>query len=74
LPNGTFRHCALLAENRQRQAHMDSALNKLNEDGDRLRLACNARRREDITEQIEFILLSALMLPEEPAGPGRRAG
>jgi hypothetical protein len=29
---------------------MDSALNKLNEDGDRLRLACNARRREDITE------------------------
>jgi hypothetical protein len=29
---------------------MDSALNKLNEDGDQLGVACNARRREDITE------------------------
>jgi hypothetical protein len=36
--------------NRQRQAHMDSALNKLNEDGDRLGVACSARRREGITE------------------------
>ena len=64
----------LLAENRRRQAHMDSAPNKLNGDGDRLRLACNAQRREDVTEQIKVILLAALMLPGEPAGPGRRAG
>ena len=67
-------YSSLLAENRQRHVHMDSALNKLNEDSDRLRLAYNAQRQEDITEEIEVILLSAGMLSEEPVGQGQGPG
>ena len=52
-------YSSLLAENRQRLAHMDSALKKLDDDGERLRLAYNARRQEDIIEEIELITLSA---------------
>lgn len=52
-------YSSLLAENRQRHAHMQTALNRLDEDRDRLRLAYNAQRQEDITEEIEVILLSA---------------
>ncbi|MBL8431329.1 MAG: F0F1 ATP synthase subunit gamma [Dechloromonas sp.] len=67
-------YSSLLAESRQRHAHMDSALNKLDEDSDRLRLAYNAQRQEDITEEIEVILLSAGLLQEEPARQGRHSG
>ena len=67
-------YSSLLAENRQRHAHMDSALNKLDEDSDRLRLAYNAQRQEDITEEIEVILLSAGLLQEEPARQERQTG
>lgn len=49
---------SLMAENRQRHLHMDQALKKLDEDRARLRLAWNAQRQEDITEEIEVILLS----------------
>lgn len=52
-------YSSLLAENRQRLSHMDSALKKLDDDGERLRLAYNARRQEDIIEEIELITLSA---------------
>ena len=51
-----------MAENRRRLAHMDRALDRLEEDTARLRLAYNARRQEEITEEIEIILLSADML------------
>ena len=50
---------SLTAENRQRQAHMDQALQRLQEKVERLRRACNAQRQEEITEEIEIILLSA---------------
>lgn len=52
-------YSSLMAENQQRHAHMDSALNKLDEDCAQLRLAYNAQRQEDITEEIEVLLLSA---------------
>ena len=52
-------YSSLLAENRARQLHMDSALNKLDENREQLRRAYDARRQEDITEEIEIILLSA---------------
>ena len=55
-------YSSLMAENRQRLAHMDRALDRLEEDTARLRLAYNARRQEEITEEIEIILLSADML------------
>ncbi len=52
-------YSSLTAENRQRQAHMDQALQRLEEKAERLRRACNAQRQEEITEEIEIILLSA---------------
>lgn len=58
-------YSALMAENRQRLAHMESALHKLEEDQERLRLAHNAQRQEEITEEIEIIQLSVGMLAEE---------
>jgi F-type H+-transporting ATPase subunit gamma len=55
---------SLMAENRQRQAHMDRALQRLDEDRARLRLAFNARRQEEITEEIEIVLLAADMVAD----------
>jgi F-type H+-transporting ATPase subunit gamma len=52
-------YSSLMAENRQRQAHMDRALQRLDADGARLRLTYNTQRQEEITEEIEVILLSA---------------
>jgi len=62
-------YSALMAENRQRQAHMDRALQRLDEDSARLRLAYNTQRQEEITEEIEVILLSADMLAEPDEMP-----
>jgi F-type H+-transporting ATPase subunit gamma len=55
-------YSALMAENHQRQAHMDRALQRLDESTVRLKRAYNAQRQEEITEEIEIILLSADML------------
>jgi F-type H+-transporting ATPase subunit gamma len=57
-------YSSLLAENRQRQAHMNRALHRLEDDSARLRLRYNTQRQEEITEEIELILLSAAMLGE----------
>lgn len=57
-------YSSLMVENRQRQTHMDRALQRLNEDSARLQLIYNTRRQEEITEEIEVILLSADMLSE----------
>ncbi|MFZ4536174.1 F0F1 ATP synthase subunit gamma [Propionivibrio sp.] len=57
-------YSSLMAENRQRQAHMDRALQRLDEDSARLRINYNTQRQEEITEEIEVILLSADMLNE----------
>jgi F-type H+-transporting ATPase subunit gamma len=43
---------------------MDRALQRLDEDSARLRLRYNNQRQEEITEEIEIILLSADMLGE----------
>jgi F-type H+-transporting ATPase subunit gamma len=50
---------ALLAENRRRLLHMERALDHLTENRAQLRLRYNAARQEEITEEIEVILLSA---------------
>jgi len=62
-------YSSLMAENRQRQAHMDRALQRLDEDSARLRLTYNIQRQEEITEEIEVILLSADMLNEGELRP-----
>ena len=50
-------HASLLAENRQRLEHMETALNRLRAKMDEITRRCNALRQEEITEQIEVILL-----------------
>jgi len=50
---------SLMAENRQRLAHMEHALDRLHETLDRLALKRNALRQEKIVEEIEVILSSA---------------
>ncbi|MGD9786972.1 MAG: F0F1 ATP synthase subunit gamma [Sulfuricellaceae bacterium] len=49
---------SLAAENRQRLAHMEHALDRLNETIDHLALRRNALRQEKIVEEIEVILSS----------------
>jgi F-type H+-transporting ATPase subunit gamma len=61
-------YSSLMAENRQRLAHMERALARLDERTARLRLVYNAQRQEEITEEIEVILLSAELLSDSPAG------
>lgn len=59
-------YSALLAENHQRQLHMDRALQRLDERTDRLRRAYNAQRQEEITEEIEILLLASGAMPLTP--------
>lgn len=51
---------SLAAENRQRLAHMEHALDRLGETIDRLALKRNALRQEKIVEEIEVILASQM--------------
>lgn len=50
---------SLTAENQERLVHMDNAMRRIDERVSRLKLEYNARRQEEITEEIEVILLSA---------------
>lgn len=52
-------YASLMAENRRRLEHMDSAIHRLEKEEDKLRLRYNALRQEEITEEIEIIMLSA---------------
>lgn len=52
-------YSSLLAENRLRLVHMDSALKKLDDDSRQLQLAYNAQRQADIIEEIELVMLCA---------------
>jgi F-type H+-transporting ATPase subunit gamma len=61
---------SLIAENRHRLDHMDGALRRLDETTTALARRANVYRQEEITQEIEVIMLSALALAEEaPAGP-----
>jgi len=55
-------YSSLLAENQRRMQHMEAAMHRLSEQTDELRRRRNALRQEDITEEIEVILLSARSL------------
>jgi F-type H+-transporting ATPase subunit gamma len=60
---------SLAAENHRRVAHMQGALNRIDERMAAGRMRMNALRQEEITEQIEEIMLSAealLTAPEDP--------
>lgn len=52
-------YASLMAENRKRLEHIDSAIRRLEKDEAQLRLRSNALRQEEIIEEIEIIMLSA---------------
>lgn len=49
---------SLMAENRRRVQHLESAIQRLDNRSDELRGKCNALRQEEIIEEIEVILLN----------------
>lgn len=60
-------YASLMAENRKRLEHMDSAIRRLEKDEAKLRLRYNALRQEEIIEEIEIIMLSAEALVSQRA-------
>lgn len=56
---------SLIAENRRRLEHMEGALRRLDETAAVLGRRMNAFRQEEITQEIEIIMLSAQALAEE---------
>lgn len=57
-------YSALLAENERRLQHLEGALRRLDHKRSELTLRANALRQEEITEEIEIILLSTGMSEE----------
>jgi F-type H+-transporting ATPase subunit gamma len=55
-------YSALMAESRDRLAHLEGALHRLEKETSELRLRRNILRQEEITEEIELIMLSAEQL------------
>ncbi len=58
-------YSALLAEHQRRIQHLEGALQRLDEECDKLKIRRNALRQEEITEEIEQILLSAQAMAAE---------
>jgi F-type H+-transporting ATPase subunit gamma len=52
-------YASLTEENHQRVAHLDEAVRHLDQESEELRRQSNALRQEEITEEIEIILLNA---------------
>jgi F-type H+-transporting ATPase subunit gamma len=58
-------YSALMAESRERLTHLDGALQRLEKETSELRLKRNILRQEEITEEIELIMLSAEQLKSQ---------
>jgi len=63
-------YTSLLAESRQRVDHLESSVDRMDEQSEMLRRKSNQLRQEEIIEEIEVILLSAVSL-DEPSLHGR---
>lgn len=59
-------YTSLMAENRQRIQHMQGAVDRLEQQTAELKLKYNTLRQEEITEEIEVILLSAASVEAFP--------
>jgi F-type H+-transporting ATPase subunit gamma len=51
-------YSSLMAENRRRLQHLEGAMRRMEEKCNALRRKCNLLRQEEITEEIEIIMLS----------------
>jgi len=67
-------YTALAAENRERVTHLETAVNRLDEQTDQLERRMNGLRQEEIIEEIEVILLNAGNLERGGAGRARMPG
>ena len=56
-----------MVENRYRLEHMDNAIRQLDKRVNRLQLQYNTMRQEEITEEIEVIMLSVENLRDAPS-------
>ncbi len=65
-------YSSLAAENRKRMEHMQNALDRLDKRVAELTSAANRLRQEEITEEIEVILLSAEALRRRKEGAAKR--
>jgi F-type H+-transporting ATPase subunit gamma len=63
-------YSSLMAENRRRFQHMDQALQRLEKDITELTLRHQVLRQEEITEEIQVIMLSAEAIGNGRQGPG----
>ncbi len=61
-------YSALLAEHQRRIQHLEGALKRLDEQSEKLKVKRNILRQEEITEEIEQILLSAQAVATEVGG------
>ena len=64
---------SLMAENRRRLQHMEGAIRRLEERTDGLQRKVQMLRQEEITEEIEIIMLSGDVLRNAPRTVARRA-
>jgi len=55
-------YSALVVENRARLSHLEGALQRLDRETAQLELKRNILRQEEITEEIELLMLSAVRL------------
>jgi F-type H+-transporting ATPase subunit gamma len=58
-------YSALMGESRERLTHLEGALHRLEKETSELRLRRNILRQEEITEEIELIMLSAEQLKSQ---------
>ncbi|MDH3342823.1 MAG: F0F1 ATP synthase subunit gamma [Gammaproteobacteria bacterium] len=58
-------YASLLAENRQRLAHLEKNIQRMDEQSEELHRQENVLRQEEIIEEIEVILLSAISFDEQ---------
>ena len=58
-------YTSLMAESRQRVMHLDGAVQHMDEQSEELHRQSNILRQEEIIEEIEVILLSAVSLDEQ---------
>ena len=64
-------YSSLMAENHHRVAHLEGAVRHLDSEATKLAHRCNTLRQEEIIEEIEVILLSALDISERPENRNR---
>jgi F-type H+-transporting ATPase subunit gamma len=65
---------SLMAENQRRIQHMERAIDRLDQQAAEASLRYHALRQEEITEEIEVILLSAAGSPDDRIKPRHRKG